>query len=55
MDYGAARARAQEAEEQLDLSEPASLNSTHRDLERLRGRKIVIQPMNGMPTDKVCG
>lgn len=55
MDYGAARARAQEAEELLGLSEQASLHSIHRHLERLRGRKIVIQPMQGMHTDKVCG
>ena len=55
MDYGAARARAQKAEETLELNEPVSLRSTQQHLERLRGRKIVIQPMDGMPTDKVCG
>lgn len=55
MDYGAARAQAQEAEEKLDLTEPVSLRTTHRHLERVRGRKILIQPMDGTPTDKVCG
>lgn len=55
MDYDAARARAQKAEAELGLSGQASLNSLHRHLERLRGRKIVIQPMDAMPTDKVCG
>jgi hypothetical protein len=55
MDYSAARARAQEAEASLNLQEPVSLTSTHRHLERLRGRRIVIQPMDGTPTDKVCG
>lgn len=54
MDYAAARARAQQAEENLNLSEPVSLASTHRHLEKLRGREIMIQPMAG-PTDKVCG
>lgn len=55
MDYAAARTRAQEAEEKLGLREPVSLNSTHHHLERIRGRKIVIQSMDKMPTDKVCG
>lgn len=55
MDYSAARARAQEAEAGLNLVEPVSLQSTHRHLERLRGRQIIIQPMDGTPTDKVCG
>jgi hypothetical protein len=55
MDYSAARARAQEAEAGLNLTEPVSLQSTHRHLEHVRGRKILIQPMDGTPTDKVCG
>jgi Zn-dependent peptidase ImmA (M78 family) len=54
MDYAAARARALAAEQSLDLTEPVTLCSTHRHLERLRDRKIVIRPMDG-PTDKVCG
>jgi hypothetical protein len=55
MDYSAARARAREAEAGLGLTEPVTLQSTHRHLERLRGRKIIIQPMDNTPTDKVCG
>lgn len=55
MDYTAARARAKEAEESLQLTEPVSLSSTHRHLERLRGREILIEPMDGAPTEKVCG
>ena len=55
MDYRAARARAQEAEAGLGLVEPVTLQSTHRHLERLLARKIIIQPMDGTPTDKVCG
>lgn len=55
MDYGAARARAQAAEEGFGLTGPATLSSTHRHLEAMRGRKIVIQPMENTPTDKVCG
>lgn len=55
MDYTAARARAKEAEESLQLTEPVSLISTHRHLERLRGREILIEPMDGAPTEKVCG
>lgn len=55
MDYSAARARAQEAEASLGLVEPVTLQSTHRHMEQLRGRKILIQPMDGAPTDKVCG
>ncbi|MFF2246739.1 hypothetical protein ACFVTM_21515 [Arthrobacter sp. NPDC058130] len=54
MDYDAARSRAQEAETGLRLSEPVSLASLQRHLERLRDRKIVINPIEG-PTDKVCG
>jgi hypothetical protein len=55
MDYSAARARAQAAEEHLHLTDPVSLGSIHRHLESTRGRPIVIQPMEGTPTDKVCG
>lgn len=55
MDYHAARARAQDAEHQLQLQDPVTLGSVHRHLEETRGRKILIQPMNGTPTDKVCG
>lgn len=55
MDYGAARARAQAAEESLNLVEPVTLGSTHRHIEAIRGKKIVIQPMDNTPTDKVCG
>ncbi|QOT19532.1 hypothetical protein [Paenarthrobacter sp. YJN-5] len=55
MDYAAARARAKEAEDSLMLTEPVSLRSTQRHLEVLRGRQIVIEPMEDTPTDKVCG
>lgn len=55
MDYRAARARAQAAEEHLHLADPVSLGSIHRHLEGTRGRPIFIQPMEGTPTDKVCG
>jgi hypothetical protein len=55
MDYDAARVRARIAEQGLALPEPVSLESTHRHLEKLRARRIVIQPMDGTPTDKVCG
>jgi hypothetical protein len=55
MNYAAARASAQEAEEQLDLPNPVSLGSVHRHLEKLRSRRIVIQPMPNAPADKVCG
>ena len=54
MDYDAARSRAREAEAGLGLSEPVSLASLQRHLERLRNRKIVINPIEGA-TDKVCG
>ncbi len=54
MDYDAARSRAQAAEASLCLSEPVSLASLQRHLERLRDRKIVINPIEGA-TDKVCG
>ncbi|GAA4032694.1 hypothetical protein GCM10023063_15020 [Arthrobacter methylotrophus] len=54
MDYTAARARAQAAEESLNLVEPVTLTSTLRHIEKLRGRKVVIQPMDG-PEDQVCG
>lgn len=55
MDYRAARARAHDAEHQLRLTEPVTLGSVHRHLEAVRGKKIIIQPMKGTPTDKVCG
>jgi hypothetical protein len=55
MIYEAARAKAQEAEESLNLPDPVSLGSIQRHLERLRGRPIVIKPMPGTPTDTVCG
>ncbi|MGO4807500.1 hypothetical protein AB4089_20545 [Arthrobacter sp. 2MCAF15] len=54
MDYDAARSRAREAEAGLCLSEPVSLASLLRHLERLRDRKIVINPIEGA-IDKVCG
>lgn len=54
MDYPAARARAQAAEESLNLPHPVSLVSLQRHLEKRRGTRIVIQPMDGA-TDKVCG
>ena len=54
MDYDAARSRAQAAEASLCLCEPVSLASLQRHLERLRDRKIVINPIEGA-TDKVCG
>ncbi|GAB3564766.1 hypothetical protein GCM10027405_21220 [Arthrobacter alkaliphilus] len=55
MDYGAARERARTAELNLNLTEPVTLQSTHRHLEKLRGREIVIQPMDGPIVDKACG
>ncbi|MCB5281121.1 hypothetical protein [Arthrobacter sp. ES1] len=55
MIYVAARARAQEAEESLNLPDPVSLGSIQRHLEELRGRTIKIAPMEGAPTDTVCG
>ncbi|MEO3931378.1 hypothetical protein WMO79_01000 [Micrococcaceae bacterium Sec7.4] len=55
MTYDVARAKAQEAEESLQLSEPVSLESIHRHMERLRDRTIMIKPMPGTPTDIVCG
>lgn len=55
MTYEAARAKAQEAEASLDLADPVSLESIHGHLEKCRGRAIVIMPMPGAPTDKVCG
>ncbi|ACL42162.1 conserved hypothetical protein (plasmid) [Pseudarthrobacter chlorophenolicus A6] len=54
MDYAAARERARTAELQLNLTEPVSLQSTHRHLEKMRGRPIEIQAMDG-PEDQVCG
>ncbi|HEX9228801.1 MAG TPA: hypothetical protein VF885_19545 [Arthrobacter sp.] len=55
MDYSAARARAREAENALNLADPVSLGSIHRHLETLRSRRIIIKPMKDTPTDKVCG
>lgn len=55
MNYDAARARATAAETSLALAEPVSLDSIHRHLEQRRNRKIVIKPIQGTPTDKVCG
>jgi hypothetical protein len=55
MIYEAARARAQEAEESLNLANPVSLDSIHRHMEKLRGRTIKIKPMENVPTDSVCG
>lgn len=54
MDYVAAQERARTAELSLNLTEPVTLMSTHSHLEKLRGKPILIQPMEG-PTDKVCG
>ncbi|ACL42160.1 conserved hypothetical protein (plasmid) [Pseudarthrobacter chlorophenolicus A6] len=54
MDYVAAQERARTAELSLNLTEPVTLMSTHRHLEKLRGNAILIEPMAG-PTDKVCG
>lgn len=51
----AARAKAREAEEALNLPDPVTLGSIQQHLEKLRGRKITIQPMKSAPTDKVCG
>jgi hypothetical protein len=55
MIYEAARAKAQEAEESLNLPNPVSLGSIHSHLEKLRGRTIKIKAMKGTPTDTVCG
>jgi hypothetical protein len=55
MDYSAARARSQVAEESLDLREPVSLASIKTHLEGSRGRQILIKPIKNTPTDKVCG
>lgn len=54
MDYDAARSRARTAEAGLSLAEPVSLASIQRHLERQRGRRIAISPIDGA-TDKVCG
>ncbi|AXJ09179.1 hypothetical protein [Arthrobacter sp. PM3] len=54
MDYDAARSRARTAEAGLSLAEPVSLASIQRHLEQQRGRRIVINPIDGA-TDKVCG
>ena len=55
MDYSAARERAQTAEERLQLIEPVSLRSIQTHLEATNQRRIVIKPIQGTPTDKVCG
>lgn len=55
MDYSAARARAQAAEELLALQEPVSVGSIKAHLEDSRGRRILIEPIKDTPTDKVCG
>lgn len=55
MIHEVARAKAQEAEEALNLPDPVTLGSIQQHLEKLRGRKILIKPMNAAPTDKVCG
>lgn len=55
MDYGAARERARDAEDYLNLVEPVSLHSIQVHLELARSRKIIIRPIDGTPTDKVCG
>jgi hypothetical protein len=55
MDYSASRKRAQAAEDSLDLSEPVSLSSIQAHLEAMNGRRIIIKPIQGTPTDKVCG
>jgi hypothetical protein len=55
MIYEAARAKAEDAEENLNLTEPVSLDSIHRHMEQMRGRPIKIAPMEDVPTDTVCG
>lgn len=55
MYYSAARDRAKAAEEQLYLTEPVTLRSIQGCLEDSRGRSIVIRPIDGPLTDKVCG
>lgn len=55
MDYSAAREKARAADEGLQLIEPVSLGTIHSHLEKRNSRKIIIQPMNDTPTDKVCG
>lgn len=55
MDYSVAREKARTAADSLCLTEPVSLGSIHSRLEKLNGRKIIIQPMKDTPTDKVCG
>jgi hypothetical protein len=55
MIYAAARTRAQEADESLNLPDPVSVESIHSHMEKLRGRTIMIKPMEGTPTDTVCG
>jgi hypothetical protein len=55
MDYTVSRKRAQAAEDSLDLTEPVSLASIQAHLEVMNGRRIIIKPIQGSPTDKVCG
>lgn len=55
MDYSQARLLATTAEVRLDLQEPVSARSIQLHLEQMNGRKIVIKPIGGTPTDKVCG
>jgi hypothetical protein len=55
MDYSPARERAQAAEGRLKLTEPVSLASIQSHLQAANGRTIVIKPIEGTPTDKVCG
>ena len=55
MDYSVSRKRAQAAEDGLRLTEPVSLASIQAHLEAMNGRRIIIKPIQGAPTDKVCG
>ncbi|MFF2246557.1 hypothetical protein ACFVTM_20570 [Arthrobacter sp. NPDC058130] len=55
MDYSASRRRAEAAEAGLELTEPVSLASIQAHLEESNGRAIIIKPIQGTPTDKVCG
>lgn len=55
MTFDAARARETAARAHIALRDPVSLESIHRHLEQQRQRKIVIKPIETVPTDKVCG
>lgn len=55
MIYEAARIKAREAEESLNLPDPVSLESIHAHMEELRGCPIRIKPMEDVPLDTVCG